>query len=162
MKHDLPEPVERVARFLLDARVEAKLEEFSAGTPTAEDAASAVGCDLSQIVKSLVFSCDGRWVLVMVPGARRADRAKIAAAAGCERVKVASADDVRRATDFPAGSVATFPHSDVATVLIDRTLLMHEVVWVGAGSTRHMPALAPADLVPLARARAVDAVSDNP
>jgi len=68
-----PEPVEKVARFLRDSMVEARVEEFSDGTPTAEDAANAVGCSLGQIVKSLVFLCDGRPILVLVPGDRRAD-----------------------------------------------------------------------------------------
>jgi Cys-tRNA(Pro) deacylase len=156
-----PEAVERVARVLREARVEARVEEFREGTPSAEDAASAVGCDLSQIVKSLVFSCDARWIVVMVPGDRRADRAKVAAAAACARVRVASPDDVRRATGFEAGAVAPFPLPLVDTILIDRALVAHDLVWVGAGSRRHMAALAPADLVRLARARTVDAVSEN-
>ena len=142
--------------------MEARLEEFRLGTPTAEEAAKAVGCDLSQIVKSLVFACDGRWIVAMVPGDRRADKAKVAAAAGCERVKVAGPEDVVRATGFEAGAVAPFPLPAVDTILIDRALLAHEVVWVGAGSRRHMAALAPADLARVARARTVDAVGENP
>jgi Cys-tRNA(Pro) deacylase len=157
-----PPPVERVAAVLREAGVEARIEEFRAGTPTAEDAAEAVGCDLSQIVKSLVFACDGRWILVMVPGDRRADRAKVAAEAGCERVKTAGPEDVERVTGFEAGGVAPFPLPGVAAVLVERTLLSQEVVWIGAGTRRHMAALAPADLARVARARAVDAVSDNP
>ena len=156
-----PAPVERVARILREARIEARVEEFRGGTPTAEDAASAAGCHLSQIVKSLVFGCDGRWVLVMVPGDRRADRAKVASATGCERVKVAGPEDVLRVTGFEAGGVAPFPLPGIETVLIERALLSHDLVWVGAGSNRHMAALAPADLVRLAHARAVDAVSEN-
>ena len=142
--------------------MEARLEEFRLGTPTAEEVAKAVGCDLSQIVKSLVFACDGRWIVAMVPGDRRADKAKVAAAAGCERVKVAGPEDVVRATGFEAGAVAPFPLPAVDTILIDRALLAHEVVWVGAGSRRHMAALAPADLARVARARTVDAVGENP
>jgi Cys-tRNA(Pro) deacylase len=156
-----PEPVERVARYLREARIEARVEEFPAGTPTAADAARATGAGLQQIVKSLVFLCDGRSVLVMVPGDRRADAEKIAKAVGCERVKVAGAEDVVRATGFSAGGVAPFPLPHIDLVLMERTLLTHEVVWVGAGTSRHMAALAPADLVRLARARPVDAVTEN-
>jgi prolyl-tRNA editing enzyme YbaK/EbsC (Cys-tRNA(Pro) deacylase) len=54
--------------------------------------------------------------------------------------------------------VAPFPLPGIQTVLIDGSLMAHEVVWIGAGSSRHMAALAPADLVRLARARPVDAV----
>ena len=162
MRRTWPPPVERVAAVLRDARVEGRVEEFAAGTPTAADAAAAVGCALAQIVKSLLFACDGRFVLVMVPGDRRADRAKVARAARCERLKTAGPDDVARATGFEAGGVAPFPLPGVETVLVERSLLAHDLVWVGAGSRRHMAALAPADLVRLSRARAVDAVSENP
>jgi prolyl-tRNA editing enzyme YbaK/EbsC (Cys-tRNA(Pro) deacylase) len=147
--------------MLRDARVEARVQEFSAGTPTAEDAAAAVGCDLSQIVKSLVFRCDDRFLLVMVPGDRRADRVKIATAARCERLRTAGPEDVARITGFEPGGVAPFPLPEVEVVLVERSLLAHDLVWVGAGSRRHMAALAPADLVRLTRARAVDAVSEN-
>ena len=157
-----PAPVERVAAALREARVEARIEEFPAGTPTAEDAAEAVGCDLAQIVKSLVFACDERWALALVPGDRRADRAKVAAAAGSARAKTAGPGDVARVTGFEAGGVAPFPLPGIDVVLAERTLVSHDVVWVGAGTPRHMAALAPADLVRLTRARTVDVVSDNP
>jgi prolyl-tRNA editing enzyme YbaK/EbsC (Cys-tRNA(Pro) deacylase) len=156
-----PEPVERVVRYLREACVEARVEEFTTGTPTAADAARATGARLQEIVKSLVFLCDGRSVLVMVPGDQRADSGKIAKAVGCERVKVAGAEDVVRATGFSAGGVAPFPLPHIDLVLMERTLLMHEIVWIGAGTSRHMAALAPTDLLRLARARPVDAVAEN-
>lgn len=158
MRADWPEPVQRVGRALREGRVEARIEEFHEGTPTAADAAAATGASIDQIVKSLVFSCDGRAIVVMVPGDRRADTAKIAVAASCERVKSVGADAVEELTGFSAGGVAPFPLPRIQTVLIDRSLMAHEVVWIGAGSSRHMAALAPADLVRLARARPVDAV----
>jgi prolyl-tRNA editing enzyme YbaK/EbsC (Cys-tRNA(Pro) deacylase) len=158
MSADWPEPVQRVARALREGRVEARIEEFHEGTPTAADAATATGASIDQIVKSLVFSCDGRAIVVMVPGDRRADTAKIAVAVGCERVKSVGADAVEELTGFSAGGVAPFPLPGIQTVLVERSLLAHEVVWIGAGSSRHMAALAPADLVRLARARPVDAV----
>jgi len=105
-------------------------------------------------VKSLVFACDGRPIVVLVPGDLRADTTKIAAAAGCERVKPVGADAVERLTGFPPGGVAPFPLPGIETVLIERSLLAHEEVWIGAGSSRHMAALAPSDLARLARARA--------
>jgi prolyl-tRNA editing enzyme YbaK/EbsC (Cys-tRNA(Pro) deacylase) len=153
-----PEPVERVACFLFEQKAEARIEEFSTGTPTADAAARAAGCELGQIVKSLVFLCDGRPILVMVPGDRRADRSKIAAEAGCRRAKVAGPEEVLAVTGFEAGGVAPFPLPRVELVLADSSLLAHPLVWVGAGTSRHMAALAPADLVRLTRARSVDAV----
>jgi Cys-tRNA(Pro) deacylase len=155
-----PEPVERVAAFLRAAGVEARIEEFPGGTPTARDAAEACGCELPQIVKSLLFTCDGRDVLVLVPGDRRADRAKIAAAAGAAKAKIADAAEVERATGYAPGAVAPVALREVSEVLIERTLLAHDLVWFGAGSTSHMAALAPTDLARLARARTVDAVQE--
>ena len=161
MTQTWPEPVDRVARFLREARVEARVEEFEEGTPTAEDAARAAGCALGQIVKSLVFLCNGKTLLVLVPGGRRADPAKVAAAAGCEKAKVAGSEDVLRATGFEPGAVAPFPVPAVDAIFVDQALLAHEVVWIGAGSRQHMAVLAPADLVRLTRATAVDAVVEN-
>jgi prolyl-tRNA editing enzyme YbaK/EbsC (Cys-tRNA(Pro) deacylase) len=154
-----PEPVERVTRYLQDAGAEARVEEFPEGTPTAHAAARAVGCDLAQIVKSLVFDCDGRPVIVMVPGDRRADSDKVARAAGSNFARIAGAEEVQDATGFEPGAVAPFPLPRVERVFIDRTLLGHRVVWIGAGSDRHMAGLSPAELVRLSRARPMDVVA---
>ena len=156
-----PEPVERVAAYLRDALAEARLEEFPAGTPTARAAALAVGCEPAQIVKSLVFDCDGRPVVVLVPGDRRADPAKVAAAAGSQNARVAGPAEVEAATGFRPGAVAPFPLTRVERVLLERTLLAHEIVWIGAGSATHMAALAPAELLRLTRAQPLDAVEDS-
>jgi prolyl-tRNA editing enzyme YbaK/EbsC (Cys-tRNA(Pro) deacylase) len=153
-----PEAVERVSGFLRQMGVEARVEEFTGGTPTAVDAARAVGCKLGQIVKSLVFDCDGRWVVVLVPGDRRADSAKIASAAGASKARIASPEEVERATGFVAGAVAPFPLPGVDRVFVDHGLLSHKRVWIGAGSPSHMAVLSPADLVRLARAQPMDAV----
>jgi Cys-tRNA(Pro) deacylase len=154
-----PEPVERVAAFLRAAGAESRIEEFPQGTPTAQAAADAVGCELRQIVKTLVFDCDGRSVLVLTPGDRRADAAKVAAATGATRARVAGAAQVEAATGFAPGGVAPFPARDVARVLIERTLLANDRVWIGAGSEKHMAGLAPAELGRLSRAEPVDAVN---
>ena len=148
-----PEAVERVVSVLREAKVEARVEEFGEGTPTAADAAAATGAPIESIVKSLVFAGDGRPIVVMVPGDSRADTARVAAAAGCERVKVVSGDAVERLTGFPPGGVAPFPLPGIETILIEQALFGHEIVWIGAGSPRHMAALAPNDLARLARAR---------
>jgi prolyl-tRNA editing enzyme YbaK/EbsC (Cys-tRNA(Pro) deacylase) len=153
-----PDPVERVSEFLRQAGAEARIEEFSTGTPTAADAAQAVGCKLGQIVKSLVFDCDGRWIVVLVPGDRRADTAKIAAAAAASKARIASPKEVERATGFAAGAVAPFPLPGVDRVFVDHGLLAHKRVWVGAGSPSHMATLSSADLVRLSRAQPMDAV----
>ena len=154
-----PEPVQRVSSFIGRAGIDASIEEFTEETPTAEDAARAVGCRLEQIVKSLVFVCDGRHVLAMIPGDRRGDQSKVAAAAGATHARIADAQEVLFATGFEPGAVAPFPLRAVATTFIDRLLLQHAKVWVGAGSSSHMASLSPADLQRLSGARAADLVA---
>src|SRR5215211_633386 len=148
-----PESVQRVSSLLRDAGVDARVQEFPGGTPTADAAARAVGCSLPQIVKSLVFVCDGVYVLALVPGDERADERKVAEGAGARRVRVARAPEVENATGFPPGAVAPFPQRAVARTLMERSLLQHDVVWIGAGSPSHMAAIAPGDLQRLAKAR---------
>lgn len=151
-----PEEVERVSAVLRGAGVEGRIEEFDAGTPTARDAATAVGCELAQIVKSLVFVCDGSFVLALVPGDRRADERLVAAAVGAQLVRIARPDEVMDATGFEPGAVAPFPQRAISYTLLDPSLLLHDVVWIGAGTHRHMASLAPAELARLTRARAVE------
>lgn len=153
-----PEPVQRVGSALRAARVESRIEEFPEGTPTAEAAAEAIGCELAQIVKSLVFDCDGRFVVALVPGDRRADAGKVADLVAATSARIANAEQVEQATGFIPGAVAPFPLPHVDRVLADRSLLGHETVWIGAGSQHHMAALTPSDLVRVARARTVDLV----
>ncbi|HUQ21643.1 MAG TPA: YbaK/EbsC family protein [Gaiellaceae bacterium] len=161
MRVNWPEPVERVAAFLRAAGAEARLEELEAGTATAEDAARAAGCPIGQIVKSIVVLCDSRPVVVLVPGDRRVDLAKVAGAAGAGKARIARGAEVEEATGFAPGAVAPFPLAKVERVLIDQSLLAHETVWVGAGSATHMAALNPGVLVRLARAQPMDAVQDS-
>ena len=156
-----PEPVERVTAYLREAGAEVRVEEFPDGTPTAQAAARAVGCELGQIVKSLVFHCDGRPVVALVPGDRRADSDKIARAAGCRFARIAGPDEVTESTGFEPGAVAPFPLPRVERLFIDPTLLSHRVVWIGAGSERHMASLSPTELVRLSRARPMDVVESH-
>ncbi len=150
-----------MAQYLREAGAEVRVEEFSDGTPTAQAAARAAGCELGQIVKSLVFDCDGRPIVVMVPGDRRADSEKIARAAGATLARIAGPEEVAEATGFDPGGVAPFPLPKVDSLLIDQTLLSQPVVWIGAGSESHMAVLSPAELVRLSRARPVDVVESR-
>ena len=153
-----PEPVERVAAVLRARGIDARLEEFPEGTPTAAAAARAVGCDPAEIVKSLVFLCDGKAVLALVPGDMRADAAKVAAAAGAGYARTAKPEEVLAATGFEPGSVAPFPVANVARVLFERGLLEWELVWAGAGSETHMLGISPLDLARVTQAEIVDIV----
>jgi prolyl-tRNA editing enzyme YbaK/EbsC (Cys-tRNA(Pro) deacylase) len=151
-----PEPVERVAAVLRERGVQARLEEFAEGTQSARDAARVVGCELEQIVKSLVFICDNRPLLALLPGDKRADAAKIATAASAGYARVARPEEVVSATGFEPGAVAPFPAAGISMVLLDRALLRHELVWTGAGSHRHLLGIAPVELARVTSALPAD------
>jgi prolyl-tRNA editing enzyme YbaK/EbsC (Cys-tRNA(Pro) deacylase) len=154
-----PEPVERVAAVIRGAAVDARIEQFAEGAATARDAARVIGCELSQIVKSLVFVCDGAFALALVPGDQRANEAAIAAATGAESVRVATADEVMFATGFAPGGVAPFPLRAVTRTLMDGSFLQHQVVWIGAGTEEYMASIAPHELQRLTSAAAVDLIT---
>ena len=156
-----PDEVERVASFLREAAAEARIEEFAVDTATAAEAAQAVGCDVGEIVKSLILLCDDRPVLALVPGDRRGDLGKIARAAGSTEARVARAREVPALTGFAPGAVAPFPLANVGRALIDRVLLAHDEVWVGAGSTRHMAVLPTRELVRLTKAAPADLITPD-
>lgn len=120
---------------------------FPDGTKTAADAAAAIGVDVGQIVKSLIFAVDGEVVLSYVSGRNQLDERKLAAAAGgasCSRV---DADTVRAATGFPIGGVPPFGHSTALRVFIDPDLLQYDEVWAAAGTWTDVFAIAPDELV---------------
>ena len=153
-----PDPVERVAAFLRAAGAEARLEELATAIPTAQAAAEAVGCEPDQIVASLLFVCGPRPVLALVPGTRRADPARIGLALGAAETRVARASEVVAATGFEPGGVAPVPPPPGVPVLVDRRLLASPVVWVAAGSDRHLAMVTPLELLRLTRGTTVDVV----
>jgi prolyl-tRNA editing enzyme YbaK/EbsC (Cys-tRNA(Pro) deacylase) len=155
---DWPQEVELVAAFLRASGAEARIEEMPVETDTAEAAADAVGCTLSQIVKSLVFVCDGAPAVVLAPGDRRVDSAAVARVTSARRAAIARPEEVVAVTGFTPGSVAPFPLPEVQMMLLERTLLRHHVVWAGAGSVRHLVRLSPTELLRLSRGRVEDLV----
>jgi prolyl-tRNA editing enzyme YbaK/EbsC (Cys-tRNA(Pro) deacylase) len=128
----------------LGIRVEPR--RFPDGAKTAVDAANAIGCEVGQIVKSLIFGVDGEIVLAYVSGCNQLDERKLAAAAGglmCGRV---DADVVREATGFPIGGVPPIGHATPLRVFIDPDLLQYDEVWAAAGTWHDVFPLAPAEL----------------
>jgi prolyl-tRNA editing enzyme YbaK/EbsC (Cys-tRNA(Pro) deacylase) len=157
-----PEPVERVSSFLRESGAEARIHELPGGTASAQDAADAIGCELGQIVKSLVFVCDEQPVVALVPGDRRGDPAKVAQAVEASEARVAKAQEVEDTTGFAPGAVAPFPLPGIDTVLMDRALYHHDIVWAGAGSSHHIMGISPTDLGRLARVRPMDVAAEQP
>ncbi len=139
-----------VERFLEAATVlghDVEVRRFPQGTKTAPDAARAIGCDVAQIVKSLVFVADGEPVLVLTSGANRVDLGRLADAAGAAQVRRASPDEVRSATGFSIGGTPPFGHSLPIRTFVDRDLLAHEVVWAAAGAPDAVFGTTPRELV---------------
>ena len=139
-----------IERFLGAAEVlghPVEVRRFPEGTKTAEDAARAIGCEVGQIVKSLVFLADERPVVALVSGANRVDLDKLARVAGARSVRRADGDEVRALTGFAIGGVPPFGHATAATVLVDRDLARHETVWAAAGLPDAVFPAAPADLL---------------
>lgn len=127
------------------------VKSFPQGTRTAEDAARAVGCEVGQIVKSLVFVAAGQPVVALVSGANRLDETRLAALAG-EPVTKADAETARRATGYSIGGVPPFGHSSDVPVFMDRDLLGYGVVWAAAGRPDSVFEIAPERLRELSQA----------
>jgi prolyl-tRNA editing enzyme YbaK/EbsC (Cys-tRNA(Pro) deacylase) len=148
-----------VERFTERARalgVEVEVREFPQGTRTAEDAGAAIGCDVGQIVKSLVFDADGTPVLALTSGANRVDEGKLAAHLGIERVGKADAAQVRAATGFAIGGTPPFGHDTPIPVVCDPALLTYDEVWAAAGTPSTVFPLTPDRLVEVTGAPVVD------
>jgi prolyl-tRNA editing enzyme YbaK/EbsC (Cys-tRNA(Pro) deacylase) len=129
---------------------------FPEGTRTAEDAAAAIGCDVAQIVKSLVFRrAGGAALLVLASGRNRVDERKVEALVG-EAVGKADAAFVRDATGFAIGGVPPAGHREPLETLVDEDLLQHTVLWAAAGTPRTVFPIKPWELMALTGGRAVD------
>jgi len=148
--------VDRVVAAGRDAGLELAVERFPAGTRTAADAARAVGCEVAQIVKSLVFVAGDDPVVALVSGSNRVDLDRLATALGAPGARRANGDEAREATGFAIGGVPPFGHGRPLTVVVDRDLMAHEVVWAAAGLPDAVFAIAPDDLLRASGGRVVD------
>ncbi len=139
--------VQRVVEAAAALGLEVFPRTFPDGTRTAQEAADAIGVELGQIVKSLIFGVDGEIVLAYVSGANQLDETKLAEAAGgvmCQRV---DADVVRSATGFPIGGVPPFGHATPLRIFIDPDLLQYDEVWAAAGTWHDVFGIEPHKLV---------------
>ncbi len=126
----------------------------TANARTAADAARAVGCDVDQIAKSIIFwgeSSDAP-ILFLTAGGNRVDNDRAAALAG-EPLRRAEAERVRAATGFAIGGVAPVGHLSPIRAFFDPRLAEFDLIWAAAGTPQHVFSIAPKDLVALADAR---------
>lgn len=144
--------VDRVAAALRAAGHDDTIVEFPAGTRTAADAAAAIGCEVAQIAKSLVFRAEDRPVVVIVSGVNRVSTKKLETLLGY-KISRADADWVRSVTGFAIGGVAPVGHETAPIVLLDEDLLSLDPVWAAAGSPSHVFKTTAKSLADMAQAR---------
>jgi prolyl-tRNA editing enzyme YbaK/EbsC (Cys-tRNA(Pro) deacylase) len=148
-----------VDRFLAraaEAGLDPQVREFPEGTRTAVDAASAIGCDVAAIVKSLVFVAGDRPVLVLTSGANRVDEVTLSEALAVATLRKATAEEVRDATGYAIGGTPPFGHDTDLPVVCDRDLTHLDEVWAAAGSPTTVFPLAPHELLRVTGARVAD------
>ncbi len=150
---NLSASAQRVQRALDAAGIELRVRELSASTRTAEDAANAIGCEVGQIAKSLVFrgKASGEPILLVVSGANRVDVQRAAAAVG-EPLAKADAEFVRERTGFAIGGVPPVGHTSPIRTFIDGDLLQYHEIWAAAGTPNAVFSLTPAQLEELTHA----------
>ncbi|MEJ1975005.1 MAG: YbaK/EbsC family protein [Acetobacteraceae bacterium] len=148
-------PVARVRAALLAAGHADTLAAFPAGTRTAADAAAAIGCDVAQIAKSIVFRSGSQAMLVVASGAVRIDMARASAAFGVPLSR-ADAAFVRDSTGFAIGGVSPVGLREGCRLLLDRSLAALDPVWAAAGSPSHVFRTTPAWLTRLTGADFAD------
>ncbi|MFD6533747.1 YbaK/EbsC family protein [Streptomyces sp. NPDC060184] len=146
----------RFAAALAESGLRVEVRRFPDATRTAAEAAAAIGCELAEITKSLVFVADGVPVVVLMDGASRVDVERVREVLGAAKVKRAGADVVREATGYAIGGVPPFGHVTRTRVLADRGLLDHPVVWAAAGTPHTVFPLDPKSLIAHAGGTVVD------
>jgi prolyl-tRNA editing enzyme YbaK/EbsC (Cys-tRNA(Pro) deacylase) len=156
----LPPGVQRVAQVLQALGHPHGPHMLDDAARTAQQAADALGVQLGQIAKSIIFrrKQDDAAVLVITSGDRRVDEKKVAALVG--KIGRADAEFVKERTGFSIGGVSPVAHATPPVTLIDRDLLRFDVVWAAAGHPHGVFPLHPADLERLTGAPVVDVVQE--
>ena len=153
MKPASSEGATRIQAILGDAY---RVLEFEQSTHSSAEAAAAIGCDVAQIAKSMLFkAADGTPVLVVASGTNRVDEKKIAALLG-QKISRADPGFVLDRTGFAVGGVPPVGHTTPPVTFLDRDLQTYQEIWAAAGSPNAVFALTPADLVRLTGADFTD------
>ena len=142
--------IDRLVEAARASGLDPEVRRFPAGTKTAQDAAAAIGCDVAQIVKSLVFMADDRPILALTSGANRVDTDRLAELAGAAEVRRATPEEARAATGFAVGGTPPFGHPERVRTFVDETLLGLPEVWAAAGTLDTVFPLTPKDLLRVA------------
>lgn len=143
----LPASAQRVQEAAHALGLDVAVMEMAASTRTAADAAAACGCEVGQIVKSLLFrgAASGKPYMVLVSGTNRLNETGVASVIG-EALERPDAVYVREVTGFAIGGVPPFGHENPVSVLMDEDLLRYDVVLAAAGTPRTVFSVAPSAL----------------
>lgn len=139
-----------IQRFLREAEMlglALEVREFAQGTRTADDAARAIGCDVGQIVKSLVFVAGHEPFLALTSGRNRVDTTRLEELMDGLPVRRAGPDEAREATGYAIGGTPPFGHARHLQVFLDRDLLGYEQVWAAAGTPMAVFPISPDELL---------------
>jgi prolyl-tRNA editing enzyme YbaK/EbsC (Cys-tRNA(Pro) deacylase) len=131
--------------------------EFSETTRTSADAAAAIGCEVAQIAKSLIFrgKTSDKAILVIASGINRVNEQAIKEVLG-EKIGRADADFVREKTGFVIGGVPPVGHNEPLTTFIDEDLFEHEIIWAAAGTPNAVFRLTPQGLEQLTKGKVIN------
>lgn len=147
---------QKVQDWLQAHGVKTQVREYAQPARTAQQAADLLGCDVGQIVKSLIFrTADNQPVLILTSGANRVDTRRAAAHLG-KPLSRAKAEFVRQATGYAIGGVPPVAHNTPAIVLMDADLLRYDVVWAAGGTPHSLFPISPRQLADLTTAQIVD------
>jgi prolyl-tRNA editing enzyme YbaK/EbsC (Cys-tRNA(Pro) deacylase) len=147
MTEALSPSAQKVQTTLQELGLDIQVVELPASTRTAVEAAQAIGCQVGQIAKSLLFKKmhSGEALLVVASGSNRVNEEKIGALIG-ESIGKADADFVRQQTGFVIGGVPPVGHNQVIHTLIDEDLMQYTEIWAAAGTPKAVFRLLPTDL----------------
>ncbi|WP_329300158.1 YbaK/EbsC family protein [Streptomyces sp. NBC_00659] len=134
----------------------ARVRRFPATARTTPEAAAAIGCEPSQICKSLFFAADGAPVLVLLDGSAHVGMELVRRQLGAEKITRAGAHLVRESTGYGTGAVPPFGHRTRIRVLVDRSVLGHDTVWASAGTPFTVFPMDPRSLIAHAGGTLVD------
>jgi len=145
-ENGLKPAAEKVQAAISEHGLDRKVIELPVHARTSQQAADALGVTVGQIVKSLVFTADGRPVLVAASGVNRVDEKRLGELAG-GKIRRADPDTVKRATGYSIGGVPPIALATPLPVYVDRDLLGYDMVYAAAGLPECVFPLAPQELV---------------
>lgn len=147
-EQELSKNAKKVQTALASFGLDLVVVEFPESTRTAQDAANVIGCQVEQIVKSLVFQCrpSGKAILIAASGGNRVNEKRIKEILG-EKIVRADAEFVRQVTGFPIGGVPPVAHTQRIETIIDEDLMHFQEIWAAAGTPNAVFPLKPQQLV---------------